>query len=95
MVKRGRPKGLLGRKYDLPSEERKITDEDKRKFRAKFGEAMPEWYKKILLQNKQATNKSMARRAKAQEKRDLKAELKRNKAKWKKYELELKKQRKK
>ena len=56
---------------------------------------MPEWYKKILLQNKQATNKSMARRAKAQQKRDLKAELKRNKAKWKKYESELKKQRKK
>jgi len=37
----------------------------------------------------------MARRAKSQEKRDLKAEIKRNKAKWKKYESELKKARKK
>ena len=95
MVKRGRPKGLLGRKYDLPAKERKITEEDKRKFRDKIGEAMPEWYKKILLANKQATNKSMARRAKSQEKRDLKAEIKRNKAKWKKLQSELKKARKK
>ena len=71
----------MTRKYDLPANLRKITQAEKQAFKKKWGEPMPNWYKKLLLENKKSTIQRDKRLYKKQFSKNLREVLKKRRKK--------------